>query len=69
MTARPYDLIFDHPTALDHITGMARLCLHAARRCDTQTPATACEVLVHDATRLRADRIALVGLRREGLVQ
>jgi len=69
MTARAYDLIFDHPTALDHITGMARLCLHAARRFDQTTAANACEVLAHDAMRLRADRIALVGLRREGLVQ
>jgi len=69
MTARPYDLIFDQPAALAHITGMARACLHAARRFDQTTPANACEVLAQDAMRLRADRIALVGLRREGLVQ
>jgi hypothetical protein len=64
---RPYDAIFAHPKALAHITGIARLCLHAARRCDRTPPASGCEALAQEHMRQRADRIARVGLDREGI--
>lgn len=67
MTQRPYNLIFKHPAALAHITGMARLCLHAARKHDTTPPKTGCEALAQDHMRLRADNIARVGLHLEGI--
>lgn len=67
MTLRPYTAIFAHPAALAHITGIARLCLHAARRCDQTPPANGCEALAHDHMRMRADNIARVGLDREGV--
>ena len=67
MTARPYQIILTNPAALAHITGIARMCIHAARRFDTITPRTACDLLAADAMRDRADAIATVGLHREGI--
>lgn len=67
MIARPYALILDHPAALAHITGLARACLYAACRIHNAPPKNACEALAHDHIRLRADGIARVGLRREGI--
>ena len=67
MSARPYQMILTNPAALAHITGIARICIHAAHRLDTITPRTACDLLAADAMRARADAIATVGLNREGI--
>jgi hypothetical protein len=67
MSARPYQIILTEPAALAHITGIARMCIHAARRFDKTTPATGCDLIAAEAMRLRADQIARVGLKREGI--
>ena len=63
--ARPYQHALDHPETIPHVTGMARLVLHAARRSETDATTDPARRRANALIRDRADAIATRFARKD----